>query len=154
MNMSEILRPEAVYSPLKVQSKKRLFQEMAQGAAALLNLRESDILSTLLERETLGPTGVGHGVALPHGRLAGLGTVEGLFFRLETPIDFDSVDRKPVDLVFCLLAPEDAGASHLRALAQVSRLMRSEQICSKIRSTREPQAIFSIMTTEEASEAA
>ena len=154
MNISEILRAEAVHSPLKVQSKKRLFQEMAQTAAALLDLRESEVLSTLLERETLGPTGVGRGVAIPHGRLAGITEVQGMFFRLETPVEFDSVDRKPVDLVFCLLAPEDAGANHLRALAQVSRLLRSEQICNKIRSTRDPQAIFSIMTNEEASEAA
>ncbi|MEM7613670.1 MAG: PTS IIA-like nitrogen regulatory protein PtsN [Pseudomonadota bacterium] len=154
MEISEILAPEAVYAPIRVQSKKRLFQEIAQSAATRFGLDETTVMSVLQERESLGPTGVGRGVALPHGRIEGVDQVKGLFFRLDMPIDFDSVDRKPVDLVFVLLAPENAGAEHLKALARVSRLLRDENTCAKIRSTRDAQAVYSILTAEETSKAA
>ncbi|MSU91551.1 PTS IIA-like nitrogen regulatory protein PtsN [Rhodobacteraceae bacterium 2CG4] len=154
MDITDILDPEAVISPLRVQSKKRLFQDIAQAAAARLSLDENTVLTTLLERESLGPTGVGRGVAIPHGRVEGISRVTGLFFKLDTPIPFDSVDRKPVDLVFVLLAPLDSGAEHLKALARVSRLLRDDQTCAKIRSTPDAQAIFAIMTADEASQAA
>ncbi|MEM8869298.1 MAG: PTS sugar transporter subunit IIA [Pseudomonadota bacterium] len=154
MDISEILTPEAVYAPIRVQSKKRLFQEIAQSASVRFGLDETKVMSVLQERETLGPTGVGRGVALPHGRIQGVDQVKGLFMRLDMPIDFDSVDRKPVDLVFVLLAPHHAGAEHLKALARVSRLLRDEMTCAKIRSTRDAQAVYSILTAEETPKAA
>ncbi|NNU79380.1 PTS IIA-like nitrogen regulatory protein PtsN [Halovulum dunhuangense] len=154
MEITDILLPEAVISPLRVQSKKRLFQEIAQGAVVRFRLDEQATLSALLERESLGPTGVGRGIAIPHARVPGLARVKGMFLRLETPVDFGSIDRKPVDLVFVLLAPEDAGAEHLKALARVSRLLRSDDTCAKIRSTHDAQAIFAILTAEETSKAA
>jgi len=154
MDVSEILPAEAVYAPVRVQSKKRLFQEIAQIAGSRFGLDEATVCSVLQERESLGPTGVGRGVALPHGRVEGIGAVRGIFLRLESPIDFDAVDRKPVDLVFALLAPSDAGAEHLKALARVSRLLRDDSVCTKIRSTTDSQAIYSILTAEEASKAA
>lgn len=154
MAMTDILPAEAVISPIRVQSKKRLFQELAQFAAAQIGADDSAVLSTLLDRESLGPTGVGRGVAIPHGRIDGLDKVRGLFLRLETPIPYDSIDRRPVDLVFCLLAPGAAGAEHLKALARVSRLLRDDRVCAKIRSTPDPQAIHAILTAEEASRAA
>lgn len=154
MDVSEILPLESVYAPLRVQSKKRLFQEIAQIAASGYGLDEGTVSTLLQERETLGPTGVGRGVALPHARTEGIGAVKGIFLRLETPIDFDAVDRKPVDLVFALLAPGDSGADHLKALARVSRLLRDEDLCAKVRSTTDAQAIYSILTSDEASKAA
>ncbi len=154
MDVSEILPLESVYAPLRVQSKKRLFQEIAQIAASRYGLDESAVCNLLQERETLGPTGVGRGVALPHARVEGIGAVKGIFLRLEAPIDFDAVDRKPVDLVFALLAPGDSGADHLKALARVSRLLRDEDLCAKVRSTTDTQAIYSILTAGEASKAA
>lgn len=154
MDITDILLPEAVISPLRVQSKKRLFQEIAQAAASRYGMDENTVLTVLLERESLGPTGVGHGVAIPHGRVPELDRVRGMFFKLDTPVDFDSVDRKPVDLVFVLFAPEGAGADHLKALARVSRLLRSETTCTKLRSTPDAQAIFAILTADEASKAA
>ncbi|WP_112321028.1 PTS IIA-like nitrogen regulatory protein PtsN [Oceanibium sediminis] len=154
MNITDILLPEAVHAPLRVQSKKRLFQEIAQATADRLPIEAETVISVLMERESLGPTGVGHGVAIPHGRLEGLEQVMGLFFKLETPVDFDSVDRMPVDLVFVLLAPKAAGAEHLKALARVSRLLRDEDTRAKLRSTSDAQAIFHILTADEASKAA
>ncbi|MEM8788236.1 MAG: PTS IIA-like nitrogen regulatory protein PtsN [Pseudomonadota bacterium] len=154
MEIADMLTPEAVVAPVRVQSKKRLFQEIAAAAAVRFNLDEASVLSILLDRESLGPTGVGRGVAIPHGRIDGLSQVRGLFFRLDAPIGFDAVDRKPVDIVFVLLAPQDAGAEHLKALARVSRLLRSEDVCIKLRSTQDAQAIFAILTAEETSQAA
>lgn len=154
MDITDILLPEAVHSPLRVQSKKRLFQEIAQAAASRFGLEENTVCSVLTERESLGPTGVGHGVAIPHGRIPELPSVTGMFFKLETPVDFEAVDRRPVDLVFVLFAPEGAGADHLKALARVSRLLRSENTCAKIRSTADAQAIFAILTADAASQAA
>lgn len=154
MDITDILLPEAVISPLRVQSKKRLFQEIAQAAASRFGLDENTVLTVLLERESLGPTGVGRGIAIPHGRVPELPKVTGMFFRLDTPVEFEAVDRKPVDLVFALFAPEGAGAAHLKALARVSRLLRSEETCAKIRSTQDAQAIYAILTADEASQAA
>lgn len=148
MELSSILSPQAVYAPLRVQSKKRLLQEIAQAAASRFGLDESTVLSALLERESLGPTGVGRGVAIPHARIADVDSVKGLFFRLDTPVDFESVDRKPVDLVFALFAPVESGADHLKALARVSRQLRSEDVCAKLRSTNDVQAIYAILTED------
>lgn len=107
-----------------------------------------------MERETLGPTGVGRGVGIPHARFSGLSEVKGLFVRLEKPVDFEFIDRQPVDLVFALLAPESAGAEHLKALARVSRTLRSEAVCTKLRSTFEPAALYAILTEDKAIQAA
>lgn len=154
MDLASILSPQAVFAPLRVNSKKRLFQEIAQAANACYGLEDSAVLGALLDRENLGPTGVGHGVAIPHARIDQIDRVTGLFFHLETPVDFESVDRKPVDLVFVLLAPAESGAEHLKALARVSRQLRSEDICAKLRSTSDVQAIYAILTEDVETQAA
>ncbi|MCR9268091.1 MAG: PTS sugar transporter subunit IIA, partial [Alphaproteobacteria bacterium] len=119
MQLSKILRPECVKLLNGATSKKRLFQDIAELAQSVYGLGQSQVLDALLERETLGPTGVGQGVALPHARLHEIDRVCGLFFRLDRPLEFESVDRQPVDLVFTLFAPENAGVEHLKALALV-----------------------------------
>ncbi len=146
MEILDLLVPEAVLPSLKAQSKKQLLQELAQRAAELTGLPERRIFETLIERERLGSTGMGQGIAIPHGRLAGLSKIAGLFARLETPIAYDAVDNQPVDLVFLLLAPEGAGADHLKALARVSRLLRNQATCEKLRATKESQVLFSLLT--------
>src|SRR5580693_6460415 len=133
MNISDLLAPDAVLSGLKVQNKKQLLQELAARGAMIAHLPERKIFETLVERERLGTTGVGQGGAIPHGRLSDVKAIHGVFARLETPIDYDAVDSQPVDLVFMLLAPEGAGADHLKALARVSRLLRNQAICEKLR---------------------
>jgi nitrogen PTS system EIIA component len=154
MELSEILGVEAVRAPLKATSKKRLLQELADFAAEAYQLPSEAVYKALLEREALGPTGVGRGVAIPHARFADVDRVLGLFVRLEKPVDFEAIDRQPVDLVFTLLAPESAGADHLKALARVSRTLRSEAICSKLRSTYDPSALYAILTEGKAEQAA
>jgi PTS system nitrogen regulatory IIA component len=146
MEIVDLLVPEAVLPSLKVQSKKQLLQELAQRAAELTGLPERRIFETLIERERLGSTGMGQGIAIPHGRLAGLSKISGLFARLETPIAYDAVDNQPVDLIFLLLAPEGAGADHLKALARVSRLLRNQATCEKLRAAKEAQVLFSLLT--------
>ena len=146
MNISDLLAPEAVVASLKVNGKKQLLQELSTRAAALTHLPERKIFETLTERERLGSTGVGQGIAVPHGRLAGIDTIAGIFARLETPIEYDSVDKQPVDLVFMLLAPEGAGADHLKALARVSRLLRNQQAVEKLRAATKAEALYAILT--------
>jgi PTS system nitrogen regulatory IIA component len=146
MEIVDLLVPEAVLPSLKAQSKKQLLQDMAQRAAELTGLPERRIFETLVERERLGSTGMGQGIAIPHGRLAGLPKIAGLFARMETPIAYDAVDNQPVDLVFLLLAPEGAGADHLKALARVSRLLRNQATCEKLRAAKEAQVLFSLLT--------
>ncbi len=154
MELSEILGPENIISPVKVQGKKRLLQEVAANAHTALGLDEASTFKALLEREALGPTGVGNGVAIPHARIDGVQSVQGLFLVLDHPIEFESVDRKPVDLVFALFAPHKAGAEHLKALARVSRTLRSEEICAKLRSTRDSSALHAILCDASAPQAA
>lgn len=146
MNISDLLAPDAVFASLKVQSKKQLLQELAARAAAITRIPERRILETLVERERLGTTGVGQGIAIPHGRLADIKKIAGLFARLETPIDYDAVDNQPVDLVFLLLAPEGAGADHLKALARASRLLRNQAATEKLRAAKTPEALYAILT--------
>jgi PTS system nitrogen regulatory IIA component len=146
MNISDLLAPEAVVAGLKVQSKKQLLQELANRAAPLARLQDRRIFETLVERERLGTTGVGQGVAIPHGRLPDLKNIVGVFARLEAPLDYDAIDNQPVDLVFMLLAPEGAGADHLKALARVSRLLRNQAACEKLRAARSAEAIYAILT--------
>jgi PTS system nitrogen regulatory IIA component len=146
MEITDLLAPEAVLPSLKAQGKKQLLQEMAERIAPLSGLPERRIFETLIERERLGSTGMGQGIAIPHGRLAGLTKIVGMFARLETPIAYDAVDNQPVDLVFLLLAPEGAGADHLKALARVSRLLRNQQTCEKLRAAKEAEVLYALLT--------
>lgn len=146
MDLSNILTPPAVKVAGKITSKKRLFLDLGEIAASAFGLCQEDTVDALLERENLGPTGVGHGVALPHARVAGLEGIAGAFIRLESPLDFDAVDRQPVDLIFALFAPQGAGVEHLKALALVSRTMRDAAICAKLRANANPAALHAILT--------
>jgi PTS system nitrogen regulatory IIA component len=146
MNISDLLTPERVLPALKVQGKKQLLQELSARAHQQTGIPERRIFETLVERERLGSTGVGQGIAIPHGRLAGLKRIVGLFARLETPVAYDAVDNQPVDLVFLLLAPESAGADHLKALARVSRLLRNQAVCEKLRAATKAEALYAILT--------
>lgn len=154
MELTDILTPTAVKVAGKVSSKKRLFLDLGEIAQSQLGLCQEDTVDALLERENLGPTGVGKGVALPHARIDGLQDVVGAFIRLEKPLDFEAVDRQPVDLIFALFAPKDAGVEHLKALALVSRTMRDPEVCLKLRANVDPAALHAILTETQATQAA
>jgi len=154
MHLDHILRPDGIKLLSSCSSKKRLFHDLGGMADSTLGLDSGRVIEALLERESLGPTGVGGGIALPHARLEGLARVRGLFLKLEKPLDFDAIDRQPVDLVFALLAPEDAGVEHLKALAAVSRAMRDPAICAKLRANSEVATLHTILTEGAASQAA
>ena len=146
MQLSNLLQPGAVKVLAHVTSKKRLFQDLGEIAHSAYGLNAAQTVDALQERESLGPTGVGHGVALPHARLHGLDHVVGVFLRLERPLEFDAVDRQPVDLIFALFAPKDSGVEHLKALALVSRTMRDPQTCAKLRANTDPDKLHAILT--------
>ena len=154
MDLSALLKPGAVRVIAAVKSKKRLFQDLAELAQSCHGLDVGLAVDALQERESLGPTGVGHGVALPHARLDALDHVCGAFIRLERPFDYGSVDRAPVDLVFALFAPRDAGVEHLKALALISRTLRDAGTCAKLRANSDPEALFAILTARQDSKAA
>jgi PTS system nitrogen regulatory IIA component len=154
MQISEILKPEAIKIIGSSTSKKRLFQDIGELAESVLGYKAQDVVEALIERENLGPTGVGHGIALPHARLDDVEKVCGLFLRIEKPMEFDSVDRQPVDLVFVLLAPASAGVEHLKALALVSRTMRDTAICAKLRANSDAAILHAILTDAQAIQAA
>ncbi len=154
MEMGTLLNAKAVRFISSATSKKRLFQTVGEVAKSVYGLDSETVISALQERETLGPTGVGHGVAVPHARLDGINDVLGVFFRLEKPLDYGSVDKAPVDLVFALFAPRDAGVEHLKALAFVSRTLRNTHICEKLRSNDDPAKLYAILSSSEASKAA
>ena len=154
MTITDLVAPEAILPALKVISKKQALQELAARASALTGQNERSVFEVLLQREKLGSTGVGNGVAIPHGKLPKLGKVFGLFARLERPVDFEALDGQPVDLVFLLLAPEGAGADHLKALARVSRLLRDRAICEKLRGADQAEAIYALLTDRAHSHAA
>ena len=122
-----------------------MLQDLAEGGRTD-QLPERRIFETLMERERLGTTGMGQGIAIPHGRIAGIEKISGLFARLDPPIGYDAIDEQPVDLVFLLLAPEGAGADHLKALARVSRLLRDQATCEKLRATTDPQVLYALLT--------
>lgn len=151
--MHDLITPQAILANLKAGSKKQALQDMARRAAELTGQHERAVFDVLLERERLGTTGVGHGIAIPHGKLPGLERVHGVFARLERPIDFDSIDEQPVDLIFLLLAPEHAGADHLKALARVSRLLRDQGMCEKLRGSDSADAIYALLTQQETTHA-
>lgn len=154
MDIADLLDPRAVVPTLRAANKKQLLQEIARRAAEITGESERAIFDVLLERERLGTTGVGSGIAIPHGKLPGLKRLYGLFARLETPIDFEAIDEQPVDLVFLLLAPGGAGADHLKALARVSRLLRDRTICDKLRGSDKAEALYALLTENATSNAA
>jgi len=154
MQLADILGADAVKVIGATSSKKRLFHEIGDMAEGCYGLPQTRVVEALMEREGLGPTGVGHGVALPHARLSGVDRVRGLFLRLEKPLDFDSVDRQPVDIVFALLAPANAGVEHLKALALVSRTLRDPDLCTKLRANNDPAVLHAMLTENSASKAA
>lgn len=154
LEITEILAPDSVIYDLKAGSKKQVLQTLARHAAASTGLHERAIFETLLERERLGTTGVGEGVAIPHGRIAEIDSIGALFARLKEPIDFDAVDGKPVDLLFLLLAPAQAGADHLKALSKISRLLRDRGNCEKLRGAKSAEAIYALLSGGGASQAA
>ncbi len=154
MELSNILAPSAVKVVASTSSKKRLLHDLADLAFSAYELPQGATVEALMERETLGPTGVGHGVALPHARLSGVDRVLGAFILLEKPIDFNSIDRQPVDLAFALFAPEDAGVEHLKALALVSRTLRDPAVCTKLRSNPDSATLHTILTEAQSVQAA
>ena len=154
MKFLDLLKPEAVKVITAASSKKRLMHDVAELVAQAYDLQAEAVVEALMERESLGPTGVGHGVALPHARLSGLDSVIGAFLLLEKPIPFDAVDRQPVDVVFALFAPEEAGVEHLKALALVSRSLRDQSLCRKLRANHDAATLFAILTESESEQAA
>jgi nitrogen PTS system EIIA component len=146
MPLNDLVAPNAVIPALKVNSKKQALQELAAKAAKLTDQNERSVFETLLQREKLGSTGIGNGIAIPHGKLAKLERLFGLFARLERPVDFDALDGQPVDLVFLLLAPEGAGADHLKALARIARLLRDRDVARKLRESRDAEALYAVLT--------
>jgi PTS system nitrogen regulatory IIA component len=154
MEIRDILAIEAVGSQQRATSRKHLFQEIAARAADAYGLEARTVFEALLERERLGGTGMGRGVAVPHARIPDLEAIRGVFMRLERPVDFDAPDEQPVDVVFALLAPEDAGADHLRALARVSRVLRDNGVVAKLRSCADAQALYAVLTETLANRAA
>lgn len=154
MSMSIILKPEAVRVLSAATSKKRLLHEIGSIAEQAYGVDHAVAVEALHDRENLGPTGVGKGVALPHARIEGLDRVVGALVLLETPIDFDAVDRQPVDLAFALFAPREAGVDHLKALALVSRTLRDHAICAKLRANHDPATLYTIVTESQAVQAA
>jgi PTS system nitrogen regulatory IIA component len=152
--MIDLITPKSIIANMRAGSKKQSLQELAKKASELTGQHERAVFDVLLERERLGTTGVGHGIAIPHGKLPNLDRVYGVFARLERPIDFDAIDEQPVDLMFLLLAPEAAGADHLKALARVSRLLRDAAMCEKLRGSDSADAIYALLTQTEASHAA
>lgn len=147
MQLSTIVKPAAVRAYPQASSKKRLFQDISELAEQVYGQDASQTLDALQERESLGPTGVGNGVALPHARLHGLASVAGVFVKLDKALDFDAVDRQPVDLIFALLAPKGSGVDHLKALALVSRTLRDPDLRAKLRANSDPAALHAILSS-------
>ncbi|SFJ25002.1 PTS IIA-like nitrogen regulatory protein PtsN [Aerobium aerolatum] len=146
MDLSDLIEVSAVMPALKANSKKQLLQLLSEKAAAVTGLPEREVFDTILQRERLGSTGVGNGIAIPHGKLPGVSAITGIFARLESPVDFESLDDQPVDLVFLLLAPEGAGADHLKALSRIARVLRDPDIVAKIRGTTDAAAIHTFLS--------
>ena len=154
MEIADLITPERVVVGIRATSKKHVLQQLAQRAAEVTGLHERAVFDVLLERERLGTTGVGKGIAIPHGKVPDIDGLYGLFARLDEPVKFDAVDEQPVDLIFLLLAPESAGADHLKALARVSRLLRDASTCKKLRDAPDDTAVFTVLTHDTQSQAA
>jgi nitrogen PTS system EIIA component len=146
MNLAEIIDAQSVLPSLKAQSKKQLLQELAHAAGERVGVDHRVIFETLLQREKLGSTGLGHGIAIPHGKIPALTRVYGLFARLAQPVEFEAIDGEPIDIAFLLLAPEHAGADHLKALARISRLLRDVDVVAKLRGTESAAGLYAILT--------
>jgi len=153
MPLADLVAPSAIVPGLKANGKKQALQELAGRAAALTGQSERTIFEIVLQREKLGSTGVGNGVAIPHGKLPKLNKLFGLFARLNRAVDFEALDGQPVDLIFLLLAPESAGADHLKALARIARLLRDPEIARKLRDSRDAEAIYAVLALPSASAA-
>jgi len=154
MDLTDLIAPDSIICPLRANSKKQVLQELANKAAELTGLDGRDIFETILQRERLGSTGIGHGLAIPHGKLEGINRIFGIIARLSSPVDFEAVDEQPVSIVFLLLAPENAGADHLKALALVSRLVKDKSTLDKIRYADNARSIYAILTEPATSNAA
>ena len=154
MDLGEILGKDAIEIDLKVGSKKQLLQALAERAAELTDLSAREIFDTILQREKLGSTGVGNGIAIPHGKFDKFDQIFGLFARLDAPIDFDALDEKPVDVVFLLLAPESAGADHLKALSRIARVLRNPQRLTALRAATADADFYDLLINDEQSDAA
>jgi PTS system nitrogen regulatory IIA component len=148
MLLSKILDQKSVTLVTNVTSKKRLFQEIANHISLKCGLKVDEVFNALQEREQLGPTGMGNGIAIPHARLKVVNKIMGMFIKLSKPIDFDAVDRQRVDLIFVIIAPSDSGVDHLKALAKVSRLLRNQNICAKLRSAEDISTLYTILTQD------
>jgi PTS system nitrogen regulatory IIA component len=146
LGIAQLITPRSIIAQLRAANKRQALQELARRTAMLTGIDERTICDVLTERERLGTTGIGMGTAIPHGRVPGLGAVHGVFARLERPIPFEAIDDQPVDLIFALLAPENAGADHLKALALVSRLLRDRVACEKLRGTDSAEALYALLT--------
>ena len=145
MPLNDLVSPRAVIPALKVNNKKQALQEIAERAAELTGRPEREILDVLMQRERLGSTAIGSGIAIPHGKLPKLDRLFGLFARLDRPIDFEALDGQPVDLIFLLLAPENAGADHLKALARIARLLRDPDIIRMLRDSTDREALYAVL---------
>jgi len=154
MGLEELLNPQGVIHNLRAKCKREALQALADQASTIVDRPASEIMATLLEREQLGSTGVGDGVALPHGKMDNLSKIVGVLARLETPVSFDALDDQPVDLVFMLLAPSNATAAHLKALAKVSRLLRDPEARDALRGAESAEALFAIATADQKHHAA
>ena len=154
MDLGDLLSPEDILPAMRVSSKRQLLQDLCAHAELRTGIASRQIFDVLLQRERLGSTGVGNGIAIPHGKLPGLPAIVSVFARLEKPVDFEALDDEPVDLVFLLLAPEGAGADHLKALARIARVMREPNTVEKLRETDERAAIYALLTQTQASNAA
>lgn len=154
MALADILHPEGIIPALRVQSKKQLLMELATAASKVTGIPEREIFDVVLQREKLGSTGVGGGIAIPHGKLKQLGKITGVFARLETPVDFEALDDQPVDIVFMLLAPEGAGADHLKALSRIARALRDQDLVARLRASDTVSALSACLNQEQTSNAA
>ncbi|MGD9804728.1 MAG: PTS IIA-like nitrogen regulatory protein PtsN [Hyphomicrobiaceae bacterium] len=146
MDLGDLLKPEGVFASVRAKNKKQALRELASRAAQITGLDERQIFDTLLQRERLGSTAVGRGIAIPHARVIGLDRIATVFAQLDEPLDFEAPDGEPVDLVFVLLAPEHAGADHLKALARISRVLRDAQTLEKLRAARDRDALYAVLT--------
>ena len=153
MPLTDLIAPNAILPALKVNNKKQVLQELAARAALLSGQSERPIFDILMQREKLGTTAIGNGIALPHGKMPNLTRLFGLFARLERPVDFAALDNQPVDLVFLLLAPEGAGADHLTALSRVARLLRDQTVTHKLRATQDAESLYAVLAMPSASAA-
>lgn len=154
MDLGDLITQKGIFPSLRVKTKKQALQELAAEAASMTGLPARDIFDTLLQRERLGSTGLGRGIAIPHVKFRSLKGIVCLFARLAEPIDFEAVDEQPVDLIFLLLAPEHASGDHLKALARISRLVRDQRMLERLRAAKDEKSLLAILTEGATSHAA